>query len=77
MYRQGKPIITLNDYPVRAISVQPEEDPHNHSWEARVRPGMNKIDVEMITGPVRGAPKVGNGPEIEYEKTTIFVNLFN
>ena len=36
---------------------------------------MNRIDVEMVAGIPRGAPKVGTGPELEIEKITIFAHL--
>lgn len=38
-------------------------------------PGVNRIEVEMIAGPPRGAPKTGPGQDIELEKITVFVNL--
>ena len=50
-------------------------DPRRPLYDVRVMPGVNRIDVEMIAGPPRGAPKVGPGQDIELEKTTIFVNL--
>ena len=44
-------------------------------YDTRVMPGLNRIEVEMIAGPPRGAPKVGPGQEIENEKITVFVNV--
>lgn len=38
-------------------------------------PGVNRIEVEMIAGPARGAPKTGPGQDVELEKMTVFVNL--
>lgn len=38
-------------------------------------PGVNRIEVEMIAGPPRGAPKTAPGQDIELEKITVFVNL--
>lgn len=38
-------------------------------------PGVNRIEVEMIAGSPRGAPKTGPGQDIELEKITVFVNL--
>ena len=45
-------------------------------YEARVTTGsINRIEIEIVAGTPRGAPKLGNGPEIEMEKITLFVNL--
>ncbi len=38
-------------------------------------PGVSAIDVEVIAGPPRGAPKVGSGQEIDFEKFTLYVHL--
>lgn len=56
---------------------RPEEtDPSKPLYEARVTPdNMNRIEIEVVAGTPRGAPKVGNGPELEMEKITLFVNL--
>lgn len=37
-------------------------------------PGTNTIEVEVIAGLPRGAPKTGSGPEIELEKYIVFVH---
>ena len=42
-----------------------------------VTPGVNRIDIECIAGLPRGAPKVGTGPDFEFEKTTIYVCFSN
>ncbi|KAI9850245.1 MAG: hypothetical protein M1838_005971 [Thelocarpon superellum] len=44
-------------------------------YELKLMPGVNRIEVEMVAGPVRGTPKVGSGPDVELEKITVFVNL--
>ncbi len=44
-------------------------------YEAKLESGVNRIEIEMIAGPVRGAPKAGSGPDIELEKVTLFANL--
>lgn len=55
---------------------RPEEtDPKRPLYEARVIPGVNRIEVEVVAGPPRGAHKVGSGQEIEIEKTTVFANI--
>ncbi|KAI9698485.1 MAG: hypothetical protein M1836_004066 [Candelina mexicana] len=50
-------------------------DPRRPLYEAKLEPGVNKIEIEMIAGPMRGTPKVGGGQDIEIEKVTLFANL--
>lgn len=59
------------------IPERPEEtDSSRPLYEARVTTGIiNRIEIEVVAGTPRGTPKVGNGPEIEMEKITLFVNL--
>ena len=59
------------------IPERPEEtDPSRPLYEARVTTGnINRIEIEVVAGTPRGAPKVGNGPELEVEKVTLFFNL--
>lgn len=52
-----------------------EYDPRRPIYEVRVLEGVNRIEVEIVVGLPRGAPKVGSGPEIELEKITLFVNV--
>ena len=53
-----------------------DTDQRRPIYEARVLPGIvNRIEVEVVAGPPRGAPKVGSGQEIEIEKTTIFAHV--
>ena len=61
----------LNPSPAKADGL----DPRFPVYDTRVMPGLNRIEVEMIAGPPRGAPKVGPGQEIELEKITVFVNI--
>jgi hypothetical protein len=37
--------------------------------------GVNKIEVEMVAGPARGAQKAGGGQDVDIEKFTVFANL--
>lgn len=50
-------------------------DPRNPLFEARLLPGVNKIEVELIAALPRGAPKPGSGQDVELEKITVFANL--
>ncbi|KAI9687666.1 MAG: hypothetical protein M1820_010409 [Bogoriella megaspora] len=43
-------------------------------FEARLIPGVNRIETEVVVGKQRGAAEKG-GIEIEGEKVTVFVNL--
>ena len=43
-------------------------------FEARLQPGVNRIEVEVVVGKQRGGSDK-NGPEIEGEKVSVFVNL--
>ena len=76
-HRQSKIFVTVNNSqrlhprPMKAEDM----DSRRPLYDARVIPGVNRIDVEMIAGPPRGTPKVGTGQDIELEKITIFLNL--
>lgn len=75
-HRQSKLFVTANLQRLNPIPQRPEEaDPKRPLYETRVSPGVNRIEVEMIAGPARGAPKLGSGQEIELEKITVFVNV--
>lgn len=43
-------------------------------FEARLQPGVNRIEVEVVVGKQRGGGEKA-GPEIEGEKVSVFVNL--
>ena len=77
LHRPSKTMVTCsNPSPQRLQQVpQKEGDPRRPLYETRVTPGVNVIDVEVIAGPPRGAPKIGSGQEIDFEKITIFVHL--
>ncbi|MCJ1435886.1 hypothetical protein MMC27_005262 [Xylographa pallens] len=77
-HRQSKIFVIVNNN-TRLNPTPPSKladmDPRRPLYDVRVVPGVNRIDVEMIAGPPRGAPKVGMGQEIELEKITVFINL--
>ncbi|KAL9121014.1 MAG: hypothetical protein Q9187_002428 [Circinaria calcarea] len=74
--RQHKLFVTVGNQRLNPSPMRAEEtDPRRPLYDTRVLPGVNRIEVEMIAGPPRGAPKVGPGQDIELEKTTVFVNI--
>ena len=76
LHRQYKLLVTLNRTPVNPIPVKPEEtNPRRPIYEVRVVPGISRIEVDLIAGSQRGAPKVGPGQDIELERITIFANI--
>ena len=76
MQRPSKIFVTQGMQRLIAIPQRAEDnDPRRPLYEARVEPGINRIEVEMIAGVPRGAVKAGAGQEIELEKITVFVNI--
>ncbi|KAL6715987.1 hypothetical protein ACLMJK_006949 [Lecanora helva] len=78
LHRPSKTIVNCNnqsDSRLQPIPQKGEPDLRRPVYETRVHPGVNAIDVEVIAGPPRGAPKVGSGQEIDFEKFTVYVNL--
>ncbi|KAL9001836.1 MAG: hypothetical protein Q9188_005210 [Gyalolechia gomerana] len=76
MHRPYKIFVTVNGNRIVPTPQRPEEsDARNSLYEHRVVPGMNRIEVEMVAGTPRGAPKIGTGPDLEVEKITIFAHL--
>ncbi|KAL8825047.1 MAG: hypothetical protein Q9170_007949 [Blastenia crenularia] len=74
--RPYKIFATVNNNRIHPNPQRPEEsDARRPLYEHRVMPGMNRIEVEIVAGMPRGAPKVGTGPELEVEKITIFAHL--
>lgn len=68
--------MTLGLQRLSAIPQRAEDnDPRRPLYEARVLPGVNRIEVEMVAGLARGNAKAGPGHEIELEKITVFVNV--
>ena len=75
--RPNKLFVTSNMQRLNPIPERPE-DTHSRKplYEARVTTGsINRIEIEIVAGTPRGVPKVGNGPDVEVEKITLFVNL--
>ena len=75
-HRPSKVFVTANMQRLNPIPQKPEEtDTRRPLYETRILPGVNRIEVEIVAGPTRGAPKLGAAPEIEMEKITVFANL--
>lgn len=44
-------------------------------FDARLLPGVNRIEIEIVANLPKGAPKPANGQDMVKEKITIFANL--
>ncbi|KAL8810227.1 MAG: hypothetical protein Q9200_002751 [Gallowayella weberi] len=76
MHRPYRTFVTVNNNRIASTPQRPDEsDAKKPLYECRVGLGMNRIDVEIVAGLPRGAPKVGTGPELEIEKVTVFAHL--
>ena len=73
LHRPSRTFVTCNNRRIQALA-QPELDQRRPIFEHKLTPGTNTIEVEVIAGTPRGAPKTGSGPEIEIEKFTIFAH---
>ena len=74
-----KYFLTLNARQVQPSTMRTDIPGYKQvQWE--VKPNtqiVNRIEVERITAPIRGAPRIGVGLEIEFEKTTILMNYLS
>ncbi|KFY16711.1 hypothetical protein V492_01147 [Pseudogymnoascus sp. VKM F-4246] len=77
MERQHKLFVTSGTQRLVAMPQVPGQpvDHRNPLFEARLLPGVNRIEVELIAALSKGASKAANGQEVELEKVTIFANL--
>ncbi|KAL8663882.1 MAG: hypothetical protein Q9168_008018 [Polycauliona sp. 1 TL-2023] len=76
VHRPFKTFVTVNNTRLPITPQRPDDsDVRKPLYESRVQPGMNRIDIEMVAGTSRGAPKIGTGPELEIEKITIFAHM--
>ena len=74
MQRPSKTLVTCNNRRQQPLA-QRDLDQIRPIYEHVLSPGVNTIEVEVIAGLPRGAPKTGSGSDIEIEKITIFVHL--
>lgn len=74
--RQSKIFLTATGQRLNPLPPIPNHsDPNKPMYDVRLMPGVNRIEVEMIAGPLRGTPKVGSGSDVDLEKISLFVNL--
>ncbi|PBP21026.1 Bromodomain-containing protein [Diplocarpon rosae] len=75
--RQHKLFVTSGTQRLHAMPLIPGHpvDPSHPLFEARLLPGVNRIDIELIAALPRGSAKPANGQDAELEKITIFANL--
>ena len=73
LQRPSRTFVTCNNRRVQALA-QPELDQRRPIYEHKLIPGTNTVEVEVIAGTPRGAPKTGSGPEVEIEKFTVFAH---
>lgn len=73
--RQHKVFVTCGSrlHALPLINGQPI-DPQNAVYDARLHPGVNRIEVEIIAALPKGAKPI-NGQDYETEKFTVFANL--
>lgn len=75
--RQYKLFVTCGTQRLHAMPTIPGQVVNNlHPlFDARILPGVNRIEIELIAALPKGAPKLPNGQDYELEKITIFANL--
>lgn len=71
MQRPSKTFVTCNGRRINTLP-QPEIDQRRPVYEHKLVPGTNTIELEVIAGLPRGAPKAGSSQELELEKFTVF-----
>ena len=75
--RQYKLFVTSGNQRLHAMPLVPGQaiDNLHPLFEARIIPGVNRIEIELIAALPKGAPKLANGQDVELEKITVFANL--
>jgi hypothetical protein len=75
--RQYKLFVTSGTQRLHAMPTIPGHavDPRHPLFEARLLPGVNRIEIELIAALPKNAPKPSNGQDVEMEKITVFANL--
>lgn len=75
-YRPSKLCVTLGMQRLEAMPQRAEEhDVTRPCYEIRLLEGVNRIEIEMIAGPLRGPPRSGGGQGAEREKISVFINV--
>ncbi|RFU28365.1 hypothetical protein B7463_g7962, partial [Scytalidium lignicola] len=75
--RQHKLFVTSGIQRLHAMPTIPGHpvDPRHPLFEARLLPGVNRIEIELIAALPKGSSKPANGQDVELEKITVFANL--
>ncbi|KAH8813171.1 Bromodomain-containing protein-like protein [Xylogone sp. PMI_703] len=75
--RQHKLFVTSGTQRLHAMPTIPGHsvDPRHPLFEARLLPGVNRIEIELIAALPKGSAKPANGQDVELEKITVFANL--
>ncbi|KAI9714229.1 MAG: hypothetical protein M1812_006450 [Candelaria pacifica] len=74
--RQYKVFVTTGMRRLQPAPQPPSQlDPQRPLYEVKLETGVNRVEIEIIAGPLRGAAKAGSGQDIEFEKVTLFANL--
>ncbi|KZF26130.1 Bromodomain-domain-containing protein [Xylona heveae TC161] len=74
--RPSKVFVTVNYQRLNPVPHASGTTDTKRPWyEAKLVPGINRIEVEIIAGPTRGIPKPSTAQDIELEKITVFANL--
>jgi hypothetical protein len=74
--RQYKLFVTSGVTRLHATPVPGHQnDSRRPVFDARLLPGINRIEIELIAALPKGATKSANGSDVEMEKITVFANL--
>jgi len=74
--RQYKLFVTSGTTRLHSLPVPGQQSDTRHPlFEARLLPGVNRIEIELIAALPKGAPKPTTGSDVEMEKITVFANL--
>ncbi|TVY29978.1 Protein polybromo-1 [Lachnellula hyalina] len=75
--RQHRIFVTAGTQRLFALPIIPNHpiDQRHPLFDARLLPGVNRIEIEIIANLPRNSPKPANGTEMVKEKITIFANL--
>jgi hypothetical protein len=75
--RQHKVFVTSGFQRLSAMPNTPGQpvDQSNPLFEARLKTGVNRIEIEIVAALPKGAPKPANGQDMEMEKITVYANL--
>lgn len=75
-YRPSKLCVTAGMQRLEAMPQRAEEyDAARPMYEVRLMEGVNRVEIEMVAGPARGASRNGNGQGIEKERFSAFINV--